>query len=224
MQVKDPIIFLTGTIIGSGVTYILTKTVIGKKVEEKYEKQYQEELQSVKDSFAYLAAEDKKKAEVAKNKPPLAIYTQALDQARAREAEADKNRFNYSNVSTQSRSDDADPGSLGEAVAQEMDEEDAPIDTTLIDETTDTSQPYILKRWPSTSESDYTQLEVTYYSDGTYADSRDQEMEIEEYIGKTMMDYIANTDKDEIFIRNDELSLDLDITKDARTYDEVMFG
>ena len=32
------------------------------------------------------------------------------------------------------------------------------------------------------------------------------------------------TDKDEIFIRKDELSLDLDITKDARTYDEVRFG
>ena len=59
---------------------------------------------------------------------------------------------------------------------------------------------------------------------GTMIDSRDQEMEIEEYIGKNMMDYIANTDKDEIIIRNDELSLDLDITKDARTYDEVMFG
>ena len=39
-----------------------------------------------------------------------------------------------------------------------------------------------------------------------------------------MMDYVENTEKDEIFIRNDELNIDVDIRKDTRTYDEVMFG
>ena len=34
----------------------------------------------------------------------------------------------------------------------------------------------------------------------------------------------SNTDKDEVFIRNEDLGLDIDITKDTRTYDEVMFG
>lgn len=213
MQIKDPIIFLVGAAIGSGITYFVTKKVIEEKVEIKYEAQYQEELKSVKESFAYLAEEDRKKAEAAKNKPPVkAVYEAAINEARAREEAAEAKKVNYSNPQTIDFEDD-----------EIEDDANTPlIDTTIIDEDTDTSQPYILKRIPD--DEDYTRVNVTYYADGTYADSRDTEMEIEEYIGKKMMDYVANTDKDEVFIRNEDLGLDIDITKDTRTYDEVMFG
>lgn len=213
MQIKDPIIFLVGAAIGSGVTYFVTKKVIEEKAEIKYEAQYQEELKSVKESFAYLAEEDRKKAEAAKNKPPVkAVYEAAINEARAREEAAESKKVNYSNPQTIDFEDD-----------EIEDDANTPlIDTTIIDEDTDTSQPYILKRIPD--DEDYTRVNVTYYADGTYADSRDTEMEIEEYIGKKMMDYVANTDKDEVFIRNEDLGLDIDITKDTRTYDEVMFG
>ena len=212
MQIKDPIIFLAGAAIGSGITYFVTKKVIGEKVEAKYEAQYQEELKSVKESFAYLAEEDRKKAEAAKNKPSIDIYTEAINKARAREEEAEAKKVNYSKPATIDLEDD-----------EIEDDANTPlIDTTIIDEDTDTSQPYILKRIPDDEE--YTRVSVTYYADGTYADSRDAEMEIEEYIGKNMMDYVSHTDKDEVFIRNEELGIDVDIIKDTRTYDEVMFG
>ena len=212
MQIKDPIIFLAGAAIGSGITYFVTKKVIGEKVEAKYEAQYQEELKSVKESFAYLAEEDRKKAEAAKNKPSIDIYTEAINKARAREEEAEAKKVNYSKPATIGLEDD-----------EIEDDANTPlIDTTIIDEDTDTSQPYILKRIPDDEE--YTRVSVTYYADGTYADSRDAEMEIEEYIGKNMMDYVSHTDKDEVFIRNEELGIDVDIIKDTRTYDEVMFG
>lgn len=212
MQIKDPIIFLAGAAIGSGITYFVTKKVIGEKVEAKYEAQYQEELKSVKESFAYLAEEDRKKAEAAKNKPSIDIYTEAINKARAREEEAEAKKVNYSKPETIGLEDD-----------EIEDDANTPlIDTTIIDEDTDTSQPYILKRIPD--DEDYTRVSVTYYADGTYADSRDAEMEIEEYIGKDMMDYVSHTDKDEVFIRNEELGIDVDIIKDTRTYDEVMFG
>lgn len=212
MQIKDPIIFLAGAAIGSGITYFVTKKVIGEKVEAKYEAQYQEELKSVKESFAYLAEEDRKKAEAAKNKPSIDIYTEAINKARAREEEAEAKKVNYSKPATIGLEDD-----------EIEDDANTPlIDTTIIDEDTDTSQPYILKRIPD--DEDYTRVSVTYYADGTYADSRDAEMEIEEYIGKDMMDYVSHTDKDEVFIRNEELGIDVDIIKDTRTYDEVMFG
>ncbi len=212
MRIKDPIIFLAGAAIGSGITYFVTKKVIGEKVEAKYEAQYQEELKSVKESFAYLAEEDRKKAEAAKNKPSIDIYTEAINKARAREEEAEAKKVNYSKPETIGLEDD-----------EIEDDANTPlIDTTIIDEDTDTSQPYILKRIPD--DEDYTRVSVTYYADGTYADSRDAEMEIEEYIGKDMMDYVSHTDKDEVFIRNEELGIDVDIIKDTRTYDEVMFG
>lgn len=217
MKIKDLFIFVAGSAIGAGITYFVTKKVLEKQAEEKYEEKYQQELESVKESFSYLAEADKKRAEAAREKPSLDIYTEAMKKAKEREITGSSDtRVNYASISTQNSQ---------EATDEIEDDANAPlIDTTLIDENTDTSEPYILKRWPNESESEHTQLEVTYYADGTYADSRDSEMEIEEYIGKKMMDYVKNTDKDEIFIRNDELYLDIDITKDSRTYDEVMFG
>lgn len=214
MQIKDPLIFITGSIVGAGITFLTTRKILNDKAEAKYEALYQKDKQSLIDSIAEYREKDKKRAEAAREKPPLTLYVDAINKANEREA-AKEARVNYSSIST------------GNAKEEEEIEDDAEaplIDSTLIDEDTDTSGPYVMKRWPNPSESEYTQLEVTYYSDGTYADTRDTEMEIEDYIGKKMMDYVANTDKDEIFIRNDELGLDIDITKDSRTYDEVMFG
>lgn len=214
MQIKDPLIFIAGSIVGAGITFLTTRKILSDKAEAKYEALYQKDKQSLIDSIAEYREKDKKRAEAAREKPPLTLYVDAINKANEREA-AKEARVNYSSIST------------GNVKGEEEIEDDAEaplIDTTLIDEDTDTSGPYVMKRWPNPSESEYTQLEVTYYSDGTYADTRDTEMEIEDYIGKKMMDYVANTDKDEIFIRNDELGLDIDITKDSRTYDEVMFG
>lgn len=214
MQIKDPLIFIAGSIVGAGITFLTTRKILNDKAEAKYEALYQKDKQSLIDSIAEYREKDKKRAEAAREKPPLTLYVDAINKANEREA-AKEARVNYSSIST------------GNAKGEEEIEDDAEaplIDTTLIDEDTDTSGPYVMKRWPNPSESEYTQLEVTYYSDGTYADTRDTEMEIEDYIGKKMMDYVANTDKDEVFIRNDELGLDIDITKDSRTYDEVMFG
>ena len=67
-------------------------------------------------------------------------------------------------------------------------------------------------------------ITVIYYADGTYADQHGTEVEIEDYIGSEMMGYIEETSKEEVFIRNEELELDVDIIKDSSTYDEVMFG
>ena len=211
MQIKDPIIFLVGAGVGSAVTWFVSKKFMEEKLEAKYEAIYQKEVESTKESFAHLTELAKEKAAEAKDKPSLDIYTSVLKQAR--ETEAEQKRINYSNITS-------------EKPEEEYDEElDSVVDDSLIDETTDTSQPYILKRMPDPNEDpNYTQIEVTYYADGTYADSRDAEMEIEDYIGRKMMDYVENTDKDEIFIRNDELCIDLDIRKDTKTYDEVMFG
>lgn len=214
MQIKDPLIFIAGSIVGAGITFLTTRKILNDKAEAKYEALYQKDKQSLIDSIAEYREKDKKRAEAAREKPPLTLYVDAINKANEREA-AKEARVNYSSIST---------GNVKEEEEIEDDAEAPLIDSTLIDEDTDTSGPYVMKRWPNPSESEYTQLEVTYYSDGTYADTRDTEMEIEDYIGKKMMDYVANTDKDEIFIRNDELGLDIDITKDSRTYDEVMFG
>lgn len=214
MKIKDVFIFIAGAAIGSGISFFVTKKALGdkieKQIEERLEAQYQEELKSVKESFAYLAEEDKKKAAAAKDKPSIDVYVNALNKVKEQESEAEAERINYS-----------DPKTI--LIEKEIEDEiySSDDEENEEDESTAVKEPYILKKLPN---DDYNCISVTYYADGTYADFRDTEIEIEEYIGKKMMDYVASSNKDEIFIRNEDLELDIDIVKDNRTYDEVMFG
>jgi len=216
MNVKEPIIFAIGVALGSVITF----AVLNKKLDNKHKALYEKELESVRQAFAAYSESAKEKAEASKNKPSLDIYTKALDMARKQELdessikniEVDAHKIDYSNFQ-------------GEDF-EETDSDEPEVDnSTLVEPGTDMTKPYILKRMPSPNERPYyTPINIVYYVDGTYADTHGSEMEIEEYIGKAMMDYVEHTEKDEIFIRNDELGIDIDITKSDRTYDEIMFG
>lgn len=209
MQVKDPIIFTIGAGIGAAAAWYFTKRY--------YKKLADDEIASVKDAFAKLREDAQKRAEAAKNKPDLSKYVEALNKIEEREVknnpeqEVNTHAVNYTDFT------------------EEDEENDIPVREKLmpqpIEKNVDRTKPYLLNRMPYSDEDpDYTQIEVRYYADGTYADSQGREMEIEDYIGANLMGYVEETDKDEIFIRNEELGVDIDIVKDVRTYDDIMFG
>ncbi len=216
---KGGIIFAIGGAIGAVVSWYLTK----KKGEERAE----EEIQSVIATFSRMNEDNKAKAEAAKNKPDLLEVTKAMKQVDSDQPFDPEHamplnpipvpRTNYANLPEETKTEETKP-----AVAKPPDEEDPPV-KPLVKEV-DTSRPYLLNRLPNEDEAEFMALTVMYYADGTYATPHGDEMEIEEYIGKDLMNYIDTTEKDEVFIRNEELQLDFDIVKDARTYDEVMFG
>ena len=219
-QIKDPIIFTVGALIGAGVSWFVT--------QQYYKKIADEEIESVKESFSYLQKEAQERADAAKNKPSIDIMAQALKMQKESlptvdhsslddTQEPDTNKVNYSNFSAE---EIEETESEDEPEPEEYELQIAPIKDTK-----GNGEPYVLKQPSRDSEPPYyTTILLIYYSDGTYADSHGVEHEVEDYIGRKMMEYVEKTDKDEVFIRNDELQIDLDIVKDARTYDEVMFG
>ena len=205
MQIKDPIIFVAGTAIGAVSAWFFTKRYYQKKADA--------EIESVKQSFKKLQEDAQKRANAAKNKPDLSVYMEALNKSEENhESEAPK-VINYSGFTETPESEDDEVIDRKELLPK-------PIEPNV-----DRTKPYLINRLPYADEDpDYTQITVVYYADGTYADPHGKEMEIEDYIGVNMMGYVEETDKEEVFIRNEELGVDIDIVKDARTYDEIMFG
>ena len=202
-MVKESIIFTAGGLIGAGVAWFLTK----KYYRERTEK----EIESVKEAYDRLKEDIQKRADAAKSKPDLSVYMEALK--KSEEKAAAPTPINYSGFTS----------------GTEEPDEPEPIEYVStarpIEKEVDHSKPYLLDRMPYPNEKPYHSLiTVIYYADGTYADQHGTEVEVEDYIGTDMMGYIEETSKDEIFIRNEELELDVDIIKDNRTYDDVMFG
>lgn len=218
---KGGIIFSAGAGIGAVTSWFITKRVCDEKRHE--------EIKEVVKSFVQLQKDNEEKAELAKNKPDILTVAKAMQATEAttmeHESEPHPNPFgdisvpktNYAKIPEGEISENKEP-------AEDLiDISDPPLGPANAE--ADTKEPYILNRPPhEDDEPFYTVITVMYYMDGTYADTHGREMEIEEYIGRKMMEYIENSKDDEIFIRNDALELDFDIVKDARTYDEVMFG
>lgn len=224
MKTEYPIIFVVGALIGAGTSWFFTRRF--------YKALADEEIESVKESFSYLQKKDQERADVAKNKPPIDVLTKYLDEQNEQKPtdvnvdhstlddikDVDTNKVNYSNYS-----DKTEPEPQKQVVESELEEEPYKGPINSLNDIHD--GPYILNTSPSEAEPPYyTVVTLIYYADGTYADQHGTEHEVEDYIGRAMMEYVEKTNKDEIVVRNDELQLDIDIVKDARTYDEVMFG
>lgn len=223
---KSGLIFLSGVLAGAAGGFFIAKTICEKKCNE--------EVQSVIESFSQLQKDNQAKAEIAKNKPDILTVANALKATEEKEKVNDS--MPLAPIPT--------PKTNYAKIPEEKNEESVPLPTEIVEEdkndeflnstvamngpadpNANTAEPYILRRPPNENDEPfYTVITVMYYIDGTYADTRGTEMEIEDYIGRKMMDYVEKSKDDEIFIRNDELELDIDIVKDARTYDEVMFG
>ena len=198
MQIKDPIIFVAGAAIGAVGAWFFTKKYYQEKADE--------EIESVKESFKKLQEDAQKRADAAKNKPDLSVYVEALNKSAVQTAEPAV--INYSGFTEE----------------QEVEEEVA-RDELLpkpLEPNVDRTKPYLINRLPYSDEDpDYTQITVMYYADGKYADMHGRQIEIEEYIGTNLMGYVEETDKDEVFIRNEDLGIDIDICKDDRSYEEL---
>lgn len=81
--------------------------------------------------------------------------------------------------------------------------------------------PYVISPEDS-GESDYTQINLTYYSDGTLADDEDEVLEdIANTVGIDFASHFGEYEDDTVFIRNDRLKCEYEIQRDNRTYEEV---
>ncbi len=83
------------------------------------------------------------------------------------------------------------------------------------------NKPYAIAPEDS-GDSTYTQINLTYYADGTLADDEDDILEdIDGTVGSNFADYFGEYEDDTVLIRNERLRCEYEIQKDNRTYEEV---
>lgn len=84
------------------------------------------------------------------------------------------------------------------------------------------NKPYIISPEEFGESGNYTQISLTYYSDGVLADDEDEIIEdIDDTVGEDFADHFGDYEDDSVFIRNDRLRCDYEILKDNRSYHDV---
>lgn len=88
--------------------------------------------------------------------------------------------------------------------------------------------PYVIHVDERYDKDGYTHTELTYFEgDQVLVDTDDKPVEdIDKVVGQTNLDKFGHGsgDKDVVFIRNDELKLEVEVSRDARSYTEVVHG
>lgn len=84
------------------------------------------------------------------------------------------------------------------------------------------NKPYIISPEEFGESDNYTQISLTYYSDGVLADDEDEIIEdIDDTVGEDFADHFGDYEDDSVFVRNDRLRCDYEILKDNRSYHDV---
>lgn len=188
-------LFVAGAAVGSAVTWKVLKT--------KYERIAQEEIDSVKEAFGKLGTspyedEDSEKCDAEQEDeeegPPEEIDGEDPQDHMQRlyEYEAKLQRLKYSSVEHRQEGG-------GEPVIL---------------------APYVISP-DMFGEDDYETSMLTYYADGVLEDDYWNVIEnVEDVVGSDFMNHFDEYTDDTVFIRNEELHTDYEITRDKRTYAE----
>ena len=85
-----------------------------------------------------------------------------------------------------------------------------------------TKEPYVISPYDFGELDDYSQVELTYYADGTLEDEDYNIVtDADELIGRDSLYTFGEYEDDAVFVRNERLRADFQILKDYRTYAEA---
>ena len=190
---KNVLLFTAGAVIGSVATYFLVK--------DKFEKQAQEDIDSVKEVFNRRLKDQTNNVEVKEEvKEEVAQYEELAS--------------NYSSFS--SGSDEEADSMLEEKYENRNIEVDSP--DMIIDE------PYIITPEEFGALDGYDLISLDYYSDGILTDDCEEIIENEEEIvGKDYVEHFGEYEEDAVYVRNDRLKADYEILKDLRKYSDIQW-
>lgn len=189
-----------GAAIGSVVTW--------KVVKDKYERIAQEEIDSVKEEFKRLYEEPTVVEEVEiQNEMDDEIIETEEDVFEPTKDEV----FEYHNITSRYRS--------SEDLEEENDEEGGMGD---LDEAPYINGPYVIS--PDDfrcSPPGYNAQALDYFSDGVLADGWGTVMDIDKTIGEDSLNHFGEYADDILYVRNERLEIDYEITCDPRAYKEI---
>ena len=190
-SVKNFIIFAAGSAIGSVITWNFVKA--------KYEQIANEEITSVKDTYA------KKLEEIRDHEIEDEL------------GEDDEDDF-YEEDKDEEEFSEGDMENYYDAV-REYEHND--YDNSTKNEL-EVDKPYVISPEEFGEFDNYEQISLTYYDDGYLADDMDDLVEdVEDIIGWELLNHIGEYEEDAIHIRNDSLKTDYEILRVMDRYSDI---
>lgn len=190
----NTLLFATGAAVGSLVTWRVLKT--------KYDRLIQEEIDSVKETFARIAREESKETE------DVCEEDEEEDPSEDDDIPPEV-RNEYVNLTRKySRSSTTVEKSDKKGEGDDVPYENGPelITPEECGDGTNGHSIYCL----------------TYYSDGILADDWFGTYEIDETIGEEALEHFGDHVDDVVYVRNESLHADYEVTRDDRTYADTV--
>ena len=192
------LVFTVGAAVGSAVTW--------KLVKNKYEQIANEEIASVKEEYADLLGRMKTKLQEDRNCENSTdaendIYTDDYDQAE------------YDELASIYRSSDEDEEDSEEGGKWDLDEDEVPY----------MNAPYVITPDDfSSSPPGYNAQPLNYVADGVLADDWGVVLDLDETIGEDSVEHFGEYVDDVVYVRDERLEIDYEVTRDPRTYKESL--
>lgn len=207
-KIFGAIMFTVGAAIGSAVTWKVVKT--------KYEQIAQEEIDSVRDEYISLMEKMKKqlKENATHEGPQVAEEDDEYypDDDERDFTEQERQQIEYYKITSKYRSSDD--------VEEEDDEEGGKGDE---DEVPYINGPYVISPDEfASSPPGFNAQPLDYFADGVLADSWGVKVDIEETIGEEALEHFGDYVDDVVHVRNERTEIDYEVTRDPRTYDDML--
>lgn len=188
------LMFAAGAAIGSAVTW--------KIVQTKYEQIVQEELKSIQDAFSDQQSNNQEQVdeydEEEQRQCPGQINWDELEDLDDEEYDADEGDLNtYAGLANNYTSEKGGSENM-------------------------VKEPYVISPYDFGELDGYSQVELTYYADGTLEDEDYNIItDADELIGPKALTTFGEYEDDAVFVRNERLCADFQILKDYRTYEQA---
>ena len=207
-KIINVLVFTAGAAIGSAVTWKVVKT--------KYERIAQEEIDSVKETFAeYFVNDDE------------SVEESSEDDAEERPSNSSRqiNWEDYEDL------DEDDAAEEDEYQADEADREEYARLTSYYNNENGGPEdmnkpigraPYVIDPDEFASLDNWKTVSLTYYADDILEDEKYNIInDRDELIGRKALTTFGEYEEDSVFVRNERSKTDFEILKDYRTYDEA---
>lgn len=194
------LMFAAGAAIGSAVAWKVVKT--------KYERIAQEEIESVKEAYADMLSNLQEQVDDYSTMDEAKEWTDCankidwsdledLDEEENEDDESDEDLNDYARLVEQYNNEKGGAESMAK-------------------------EPYVISPYDFGELDDYSQVELTYYADGTLEDEDYNIVtDADELIGRDSLYTFGEYEDDAVFVRNERLRADFQILKDYRTYEEA---
>ena len=189
-KLSSVIIFCGGVFIGGLLTWDFFKT--------KYEKIADEEIASVKETFAHREPRPDKNykvEEALKGNDPYINVSPGVAERIVQIIDSNGYR-NYSNT------------------AIETDKKGGTADMEL-------KQPYVITPEQYEDNVDYTKVSLTWYNDEVLEDDWGNVLDPDDVIGSDALKTFGQYEKDSVFVRDDDEQIDYEVLLDTRSYKET---